>query len=42
MSTLLRIDSSAKGSKSVTRAITNYFVEQWRKANPQSKVVERD
>lgn len=39
--TLLRIDSSARRS-SVSRQLTEKFVETWKKANPTGEVIERD
>jgi FMN-dependent NADH-azoreductase len=38
---LLRIDSSARRN-SVSRQLTDKFVETWKKENPQGEVVERD
>ncbi|MGD0567833.1 MAG: NAD(P)H-dependent oxidoreductase [Candidatus Sulfotelmatobacter sp.] len=38
---LLRIDSSAR-RKSVSRQLTDGFVDAWKKANPTSEVIERD
>jgi FMN-dependent NADH-azoreductase len=42
MANLLHIDSSGKGSMSVTRPLTAYFTEQWKAANPGGKVVYHD
>lgn len=42
MSTLLRIDSSITGENSVSRQMTSRIVEQFRSADPQVHVVERD
>ena len=42
MATLLQVDSSGKGSMSVTRPLTQYFAEQWSAANSGGKVVYRD
>jgi FMN-dependent NADH-azoreductase len=42
MVSLLHIDSSGKGSMSVTRPLTAYFTEQWKTANPDGKVVYHD
>ena len=39
--TLLRIDSSARRN-SISRQLTENFVETWRQENPGGKVVERD
>jgi FMN-dependent NADH-azoreductase len=38
---LLRIDSSARRS-SVSRQLTQKFVDTWKKANPTGEVIERD
>jgi FMN-dependent NADH-azoreductase len=38
---LLRIDSSAR-RKSVSRQLTDRFVETWKKQNPAGQVIERD
>jgi FMN-dependent NADH-azoreductase len=38
---LLRIDSSARSS-SVTRQLTEKFVEEWKKNHPAGKVIQRD
>ena len=38
---LLRIDSSARGN-SVSRQLTQKFVETWKKENPSGEVIERD
>jgi len=38
---LLRIDSSARRN-SVSRQLTQKFVESWKKANPAGEVIERD
>lgn len=38
---LLRIDSSARG-RSVSRRLTAQFVNNWKKYNPASQVIERD
>jgi FMN-dependent NADH-azoreductase len=38
---LLRIDSSARRN-SISRQLTQTFVEVWKKENPESEVVERD
>lgn len=39
--TLLRIDSSARGS-SVSRRLTSKFVEDWKQEHPSGTVIERD
>jgi FMN-dependent NADH-azoreductase len=42
MSTLLHIDSSPLGAYSVTRHLTNEFVQSWKAANPNGTVITRD
>jgi FMN-dependent NADH-azoreductase len=39
--TLLRIDSSARRN-SVSRQLTQAFIETWKKENPAGQVIERD
>ena len=40
--TLLEIDSSPLGSRSVSRHLTQEFVESWKAANPDGHVLTRD
>ena len=40
--TLLEIDSSPLGDRSLSRHLTHEFVEQWKAANSDSQVVTRD
>jgi len=43
MPTLLRIDSSPQGGESsISRQLTTEFVQQWRQAYPDGKVITRD
>jgi FMN-dependent NADH-azoreductase len=42
MSTLLHIDSSPRAAFSVTRTLTAEYVAEWRKKNPDGKVISRD
>jgi len=42
MPTLLHIDSSPAGDRSVSRALTAEFVKSWQAANPDGKVINRD
>ncbi|CAM6003211.1 unnamed protein product [Sphagnum balticum] len=42
MPKLLQIDSSGKGSGSVTRPLTKFFAEQWQASNRSGEVVYRD
>jgi FMN-dependent NADH-azoreductase len=42
MATLLHIDSSPMGVASVSRHLSNTFVENWKKAHPGGTVVTRD
>jgi FMN-dependent NADH-azoreductase len=42
MATLLKIDSSPMGERSISRALTAKFVDTWRKAHPGGKVISQD
>jgi len=42
MPTLLHIDSSPLGEASVSRQLSSEFVRNWKKANPNGKVITRD
>src|SRR5580698_8452755 len=42
MPTLLHIDSSPLGEASISRHLTHEFIENWKQANPDGKVVTRD
>lgn len=42
MPTLLHLDSSPSGDRSVSRALTAEFVKHWQAANPGSTVITRD
>ncbi len=42
MTTLLRIDASARSSRSETRALADRFINQWLSAEPDAKIVARD
>lgn len=42
MATLLHIDSSPLGEASISRHLSKEFVENWKKANPEGKVITRD
>lgn len=42
MPTLLHIDSSPFSETSVSRGLTNEFVENWKRSNPDGKVITRD
>jgi FMN-dependent NADH-azoreductase len=42
MEKLLHIDSSGKGSVSATKPLTEYFVQNWKKSNPNGEVISRD
>ncbi len=42
MSTLLHIDSSPLGEASISRHLTSEFVQNWKAANPNGKVITRD
>ena len=42
MSTLLDLNSSPLGENSISRHLTSEFVENWKAANPDGKVIVRD
>ena len=42
MATLLHVDSSPMGAYSVTRELTQHFVEHWLSQNPGGRVIVRD
>jgi len=42
MATLLKLDSSPMGERSISRKLTTKFAESWLKTHPGGKVVERD
>lgn len=42
MPTLLKIDSSPMGERSISRKLTEEFVKTWIKAHPKEKVISRD
>eukprot|EP00435_Cladocopium_sp_Y103_P076834 s1_g573.t1 len=42
MSTLLRIDASARHTRSLTRMMSDHFLQAWRRAIPDATVIERD
>lgn len=42
MATVLHIDSSPRGTESVSRKLSKEFVERWTAAHPEDKVVYRD
>lgn len=42
MTTLLHVDSSPLGEASVSRQLSSEFVRNWKKANPNGKVITRD
>ena len=42
MSTLLKLDSSPMGERSISRKLTTKFAEIWLKTHPGGKVIERD
>ncbi len=42
MKTLLHIDSSGRETRSVSRGMTDRFVNRWRAANPDGRVIRRD
>lgn len=42
MTTLLVINSSPNSQQSVTRTMTQHFVEKWQEKNPEGKVIHRE
>jgi len=42
MSTLLKLDSSPMGERSISRKLTTKFAESWLKSHPGGEVMERD
>ena len=42
MATLLHVDSSPLGASSVTRNLSREYVEQWKAAHPDGRVIVRD
>jgi len=42
MSTILHVDSSPSGDASVSRRLSREFVDNWKDANPEGKVIRRD
>jgi FMN-dependent NADH-azoreductase len=42
MATLLKIDSSPMGDRSISRKLTAQFADAWRKSHPSGRVVSRD
>jgi FMN-dependent NADH-azoreductase len=42
MSTLLKLDSSPMGDRSISRKLTTQFAESWLKTHPGGKIIERD
>ena len=42
MATLLRLDSSPLGEKSISRQLTDTFVQTWQQSHPQGTVATRD
>lgn len=42
MTTLLHIDASPRTERSLTRALSSAFVEQWRQNRPTDRIIRRD
>jgi len=42
MTTILKIDGSARGERSLTRRLSSQFVQNWLKHRPDDVVIERD
>jgi len=42
MTTILRLDASARKSRSLTRTLSASFIDQWREADPTARIIKRD
>ncbi len=42
MITILRIDVSARKERSLTRGLSQRFIDEWLKQRPSDKIVQRD
>jgi FMN-dependent NADH-azoreductase len=42
MSTLLKIDVSSRGDRSISRKLSSLFLEHWQQVHPDGKVIKRD
>lgn len=42
MTTLLHINSSVRSTGSISRQLTGEFIEKWKRAHPETRVIERD
>lgn len=42
MTTILRLDASARKSRSLSRTLSASFIDQWREADPTARIIERD
>jgi FMN-dependent NADH-azoreductase len=42
MSTLLKIDVSSRGDRSISRKLSSLFLEQWRQVHADGKIIQRD
>jgi len=42
MTTLLRIDASARTTRSITRDLTDRFIDAWKSVEPEAKIITRD
>lgn len=42
MTTILRIDASARGERSLSRRLSSMFVNEWLQVRPNDNVIERD
>lgn len=40
--TLLRIDSSCRGERSLTRMLSSSFIAEWKRQQPETEIIERD
>jgi len=42
MTTILRIDVSARTNRSLTRELSQHFIDEWQKQRPSDEIVQRD
>lgn len=42
MTTILRIDVSARTNRSLTRGLSQHFIDEWQKQRPSDEIVQRD
>lgn len=42
MTTILRVDVSARTNRSLTRGLSQHFIDEWQKQRPSDEIVQRD